>query len=454
MPASRKLGPFELAQTLTDEVAPLNAVVVARLSATPSEASLRRALDRLRRGHPLLRARITGGGNHRSFRASDEVPPIPLESHARRDDDTWRHIVARELDRRVDIATGPLLRVSRVADGDGTEVPSELLFTFQHTMMDATSAVHLIDKLLGIVANGDTDEDTDEAVVAEEISPPLEDRVPRRFRGARRFARTLPFLVRQLFDEAVFALRSRPGAPPARGGRHVIASFEVAPELVRSLVRRARRERVTLHGVLAAAILRVTVRRFEDGQAGRRRHVYFADLRPYLEPPASAAELGSYFALLRLTSPVDPQEPFWPLARRIDGHITTALKRGEKYLAPFLAPILIRRLVTAKKRMATSALAYTGRLDLGTSYGELTVRGVHAFVSNTPAGPLFTAEVRLQAGRLHWDTAAFDKDLASDRIEDVNEEIHRVLQEVAAASETDLSPKRRRSWPRGRNPSR
>jgi len=64
----------------------------------------------------------------------------------------------------------------------------------------------------------------------------------------------------------------------------------------------------------------------------------------------------------------------------------------------------------ASQRMAQTAVSYTSSPGLAPAYGDVRVLGLHAFVSDIPLGPEFTAQVRLADGRLAWDVVYLDAD--------------------------------------------
>ena len=74
----RPLGTFELAQALTDDHAPFNAVCVLKLAGRLETDALSAALTTLQRRHPMLGVHIVRTGDLRFF-DSDTTPSIPLE---------------------------------------------------------------------------------------------------------------------------------------------------------------------------------------------------------------------------------------------------------------------------------------------------------------------------------------------------------------------------------------
>lgn len=398
----RPVGRFELAQILTDAAAPLNAVVVVRLTPGPERDALRRALDVLRRRHPFLGVHLVRNPGGYAF-ADAGTPEIPVVHLERLGDDHWLDVVEHELNTRFDVGTGPLLRLTCVEDDSGCD----LVLTFQHAIMDATSAARLLHVLLEGCADPDVD------VAPRTPVPPIEERFPAAFRGFGRAWRTAPFMARQLADEAVYRWRMRGARRPpiAAGAQNRVLTFELEPAATRALVRRSRRERVSLASVAGAAALLAVAARLYGGRRLPLRSLAFPNLRPHLRPKVDDEDLASCFVLMRLQTPVDPGGGLWPLARRLNAQTAAALGRGDKYLAAYLSPHLMRYLfAAASQRMAQTAVSYTGSPGLAPAYGDMRVLGLHAFVSDIPLGPEFTAQVRLAGGRLAWDVVYLDTD--------------------------------------------
>ena len=147
----RRLGNMETALQLTRRFAPMSVAGILRLRSAPEAASIRDALDVLQRRHPLLRARIITEQRKPTFEISNQVPAIPLEVRPRTSDGQWRDLTVEVLNRNVDSELGPPLSCTYLRDSTGDI--GDLIFTYDHTIMDATSAVRLYDQLLQLCSS-------------------------------------------------------------------------------------------------------------------------------------------------------------------------------------------------------------------------------------------------------------------------------------------------------------
>lgn len=430
----RELGTFETALTLTGRRAPLVVVVVLELDGGPPPKRLRAALDVLQRRHPMLAVRIAEESGRFRFEA-DGVPPIPLASLDRSGGAPWTRVAEGELGRPLDEAAGPLARCTYLHAGEGS---SELVLAFHHAIIDGASAQALAGEILGLC--GPAGREGGAGRPTDPLPPPVEELFPAGFRGPRSLLRRVGFVARQVADEAVYRWRTRADrtGPPEEPARSRILPVRLGAEATAALVRRSRRERVTLHGALAAALLLAVQEHLHDGRPGPMRHVAFADLRPRLRPPVPPERLGCCISMLRHTVEMPAGggdgKGLWPLARRIDGRVAAGLRRGDRWTAALLAERMMRTLLgQSEHRMGATALSYGGPVRLGgrrpsgsggaPGPGAPAVRGVHGFVSNLAVGPEYTVQARLFGGELLLDAVYLDADMDRDLAERIAGEV-------------------------------
>jgi hypothetical protein len=422
----RALGVFEHTQAFANAHFPFNVVVVLRLMGAPAVETLQRACELLRCHHPLLGVGIHTIDGRLCF-DTDGVPPMPFRALPRRSEQDWRTLAEEELDSSFDLTTGPLLRAAYLGP-EGAEGRAELVLTFQHVIMDAASGTSLIAELLGLCADLEAGRSLQE-VQLQPFPPAAEER----FTASMKRGRS-GFVLRQLADEVNYQWHSRgKRQPPVYAqGRSRILSLQLPEQVTADLVQRCRRQRVTLNSALAAALLLVAQRRLYGGEERLLRNFVFANLRPYVVPPLAADNLGSCFAMLRLTTQVPKDADFWNLAQMLNAQIYQAAKRGEKYHNLLMSRSVMKMMLGQNRfRMAHTALSYTGVANLPVDYDGLRLTGLHAFVSNFVLSPEYTAQVRMFAGRLWWDFVYLDCDMGAQQAEVLAQEILMLLEEKA-----------------------
>jgi hypothetical protein len=210
-----------------------------------------------------------------------------------------------------------------------------------------------------------------------------------------------------------------------------VLPVELPEAATAALIRGARRRRVTVNGALGAALLLAVHRRLYDGCGVALRHLAFADLRPFLDPPVPAGRLGAHLAMLPLTVRLRPGTGFWPLARELTLRLDRAAGRGEKFSSARLCEMIVRSTLRGGGgRMAATAVSFTGAAPLGATAGP-AVRGVHAFVSSFGLGPELSAQARLTGGRLQLDAVWLEADMDDRLARELIAEVLGVLENAA-----------------------
>ncbi|MCP5046163.1 MAG: hypothetical protein GY940_03265, partial [bacterium] len=437
----RELGTFERAMVFANGYFPFNAVVALKMSNGPAEDILKQALHYLQQRHPMLGVHLHKEKKHWSL-VSEGTPAIPLETVTRKDENQWESIVEDELNSHIDALTGPLIRVTYLAAGDNGAA-CELVVTFLHVIMDATSGTNILHEILSIchaINTGNTGK-TGEAprgFQPLEPRPPAEIFFPPSFKGPRRWGSLFWFMLRQMGDEFRFRLKTlrKRKAPIYPSGKCKILTIKLPPEMTPLIYKRSRQKRVTVNNLFNAAMLMAVQKHLYDGQALPLRHFNFSDLRPYLSPPPEPHHLGCYFSMMRLTVPMRKktgQIDIWELTQEINDLFYSALKGADKFCAHLMSEAVTKMMMKANSsRMSAAALSFTGSAQFDTHYGPTEVRDIHAFVSNGVLGPEYTASARKFNRHFYWDILYLDSDMGPEKAAAIAEEIRSILAAVTA----------------------
>jgi hypothetical protein len=430
----RELGHMEKAQASTNEHYPFNAVIVLCLTNGPSGERLKEALDFVKQQNPILDVHIRRQKSRYDFE-SEGTPDIPVNLVERRDGGHWQAAAEEELNCGFDLTKGPLARVTYLFHpGGGGEC--ELIFTFQHSIMDAVSASSFLDEFLRACSRKEPRHGVEKKDQGD-LLPAAEAFFPPAFRGLRRRWNVFRFLLRQAGDEVLYRLRMRgKRMPPVHSsGKCRILSMKLSGETMKSLLRLCRKNKITLTSLLTAAILKSVHKHLYGGKAMPMRHIHTADLRPYLRPPLDGRQLGSYFSMLRMTVRMKENPEIWALARRVAGIAYSSLRRGDKFSAHLSSYRMMQMVFRSKTdRMANTAVTYTGCLPLERTYGGIEVREVHAFVSNFVVGPEYVAVAKIFNGQIDWDILYLDSDMDREKAETLAEEIGAILEGAAGGA--------------------
>ena len=430
----RKLGVFERALLISDRHSPFNVIGVVQLENPPEPAILQSALEILQQKHVLLQARISNPDTQPAFERMPEVRLL-FSSIPRKAPDQWQEIVEQEMVIRFDPTHGPLFRVSYLYAPD----KADLVITFFHSIMDAVSGTNLVDELLRLAAdltgeprpaeqldgeashlihNADLQNDTSSGLPGtSKLAAPVEELFPPAFKGVRRIPALLAYFFSQMGEEMAYRWKVR-GKRLARvkpGGNEHILSLVLPETLLESLSQRARREKVTLNSLLNASMLLAVNRHLYAGMSQPMQTFAFADLRPYLHPPAPKEDLVAHISMLRFTASVDGNQDIWELTRDLHQRIYVSLKYGSKFIAALMSEPLMKMFTGIKSmRMAATGLNYTAAVALQETYGEIRVTGLHAFISAMDIGPELSAQARIFNEQLWMDFMYLDTDMDMD----------------------------------------
>lgn len=430
--SARPLGVFERAQYRTGEAFPFNLVTCVRLAGPMTEVRLTGALAELQTRHPLLRCAIKRMRGRPLFELDDEPPPIRVRSVARTADDAWRGEAEAELALPFDAGRAPLMRCTHVR-GRPESGRHELLFTFHHSIVDAVAVMTLLGGVLELVAGAP--ESPAAAAPATSIPASTDQLLPATWRGLRARAASGRFLARQMADEVAYRWRTRGlrAAPAAAPFRCRVLPVVFGEAETATLVRATRRQRVSVWSALNAAMLLAVARHRHPGSSRPHRYFAFPLLRPHLEPPVGDDVVASHFSILRFTIEVNPETGLWELAALVHRQSDRAAKRGEKLLSMRWSELTMKALLRrGASRMGTVAVSYAGAVELEPRAAALGVEGLHAFVSNFPPGPEFTAQARLFRRRLWLDVLYLDVDMGDGEAAALAAEVRGRLAEAVA----------------------
>lgn len=423
----RKLGKFETASAITGENAAWNIIAVIFLEGLPSQEVVRQALDILQGRYPLLRVRlIKEGGSH--FFESGEISALPLNVIDREGDDHWIAVAEDNLNYQFDQQQGPLMQCTFLTGGANI---GEIIIAAHHSIVDGTSVDNFSHELVELctkIASGSEVEDLD----PRDLALPVEEYFPPEYKGFNLRWKTLAYFLKQMADEFKYQLSTRGKRKPPidTNACAKIIQIQTAEEITSRLVKKARKERVTINSVVNAAVLLSVQKHLYGGAESLYRYMSMAGLRPYLEPVPPVDQMGSYIAPMRYTIQVFAGDDLWSLAQRINDQIYKAMKRGERYLASITSAQFLRMTFSLNRfRMSATAISYTSSsIRPSQSYEPFKITAIRGFVSNFGMGPEFSGLVGLYDDELCWDMLYLDSDMDQEGAQLISDEIQHILE--------------------------
>ncbi|MEV5886173.1 short-chain dehydrogenase [Streptomyces sp. NPDC052020] len=426
--AARPLTPLERWYWICDQISPLNVIGHVRVRGRLPEEVLGQGLDALQARHPLLRTAIhaEADGSRPRF-----VPiagrPIPLRTVCvpegeETGEPRWqRELNEHEFIEPVDWATGPLARAVAISRGE----VHDLIITVPHCVADGTTVLSLLRQWLHLAARCQTG-DADGSAVHEPARalPGPEGLLPPEYRGLKGAAK----VAAQMLADQSAARRLKPsrlepsrGVPfPQRTTR--LIHHELDGPGVEGLTQACKRERTTVHGLLAAAMVTAVA---EDAGTGPGHLTIGSPItfREALEPSVTDDELGTYVATVPSVVAYRPGQSLWPMARAISRDLARRRNRGEHLTAiatmGFVAPKTVAKSdrflrFMQDKGPITLCLSNLGRFDFPHRIGPWQVSDAE-FVTGLSVNAYFVATVNTSHDRLAWNFTHVDQAVPRDR---------------------------------------
>lgn len=410
MSGERPLSAVERWYWMCDQLSTLNVISRVQVSGALAPDLLRDALDQLAGHHPLLGLAITTDEDGTSPRwVSARGRPIPLRHVTAQDEDQWiREVNEHELVEAVDWRAGPLARAVAIARPDDVH---DLLVVVPHIIADGTTVLSLATEWLttaaALAAGGSVPP-------PGRTLPPIAEMLPAEHQGESGAARLAEQHAR---DEALVAA-GRPGRivplqrVPMEQRRTRLVHRELSAEQVDQLVRVCREEGVTVHGALAASVVRAAASAMAE--TGSVHSPLFAvgspiDLRPHLVPPVAPTEVGTFVATV--PSVVDCTTSFWDTAREVNQDLSERRAQGDPFcLVSMVTSACPEDLAAARPFMEfmeengpiNLVVSNVGRHELAQQIGQWRVSDAQ-FLTGISVNGYLVATVNTTQGRLFWN---------------------------------------------------
>jgi hypothetical protein len=380
------------------------AVVLFRLDGCIAADLLTSALWRVQCRHPKLRAQVKQGDDGRLRYVFENTPrAIPFEIRDYGEEDfPWREQTRRLLQRGFP-ANGPFAAVTVLRSR--ARGRSDLLLLVHHAIADGLAAIMLVDDLLTEYAKVETESDSPPpsamppvtAVRAKSSSGWLS-----RFWLARRFLR----LRREDKRLHQTHLPQAPDIPQ----QSEWSLFVFSPEETVRLVRRCRKERTSLGGVLVAAVCTALMECL-DIPKGVFKCQFPLNVREQLDAPGGRVtpqDLGCFVSLMTEIYEVSQRPAFWKLARYTQRALEIFTRHGGPSFCYNMAAVAssrmfaraVPRLLASRERVTLLANNY-GVLNVANKYGSLRPLECTLTFRNYADGPSLVVQALVLAQRLN-----------------------------------------------------
>lgn len=437
---SRALSPAERWYWIIDQLSTLNVCARVRIEGSLSTEALLEARVALQARHPLLRLAISeeSPGAGPRFVPTDNPIPLRQVSLTQTEDTRWvREVDDRELAESIDWRSGPLARAVVISQPGQVH---DLVITVPHCIADGTTALALLRQWVLLAAEPPA---PDLSVADGPVPLPVEALFPERY---REMSGVLPDKDSAGGDEPDTA---QPGVVgrlepdhfvPFHLRRTRLLHRFLGSDALENLTLACKREGVTLHGVLAAAMACAVAR-----DAGAPPPTHFAvgspvAFRDELDRPVSEDEAGCYVSAVHSVVAYEPDD-LWSMARFINRDITERRERGEQYsvfsLLAHQGPAGVADSEPFVQYIEEHGsfnffASNIGRFDFPSTLGAWQLSGAQ-FVGGISVVGYFASSVSTSHGRLSWNFTYIDEAISRERAERlVDDSVGTVL--AAAAS--------------------
>ncbi|MGW3645707.1 condensation domain-containing protein [Streptomyces sp. NPDC000878] len=442
---TRALSPAERWYWIIDQLSTLNVCARVRIEGELPAAVLRSALGALQDRHPMLRLAITeepsdvSGAGPRFVPTSNAIP-LREVTLSEPDDARWvREVDGHELAEPIDWRSGPLARA--VLIGQPGQI-HDLVITVPHCISDGTTALALLRQLVRLAAEPPAPGPS--PAEKESVPVPVEALFPAHYRV---MSGALPDRAADDGDG--------PEADPGEVGRLEPGKFvpfdqrrtrllhrSFASPVLQSLTTACRREGVTLHGVLAAAMACAVAR-----DAGAPAPAHFAvgspvSFRDELERPVSEDEVGCFVSAVHSVVRYQPDD-LWSMARFINRDIAERRQRGEQYsvfsLLADQGPTGVADSEPLVQYIEEHGsfnffVSNIGRFEFPGKLGAWGLSGAQ-FVGGISVVGYFASSVTTSHGQLSWNFTYIDEAISRERAERlVDDSVRAVLAAAEAAA--------------------
>lgn len=413
----RELSRLERTWWGLDKIACCNTVVVARLAGPLADATLRRAVRRTQRRHPLLQAHVdTSTGQPRFVTAGTARAGIRTIDHVRRAhaEAGWQHQTEVELNQRFEGNAPPMrvvsIRPSEVGDGSAGDAMF-LLLTVPSWIVDGDSAMTILHEILDEASAQIEGSEVERPPGAE--PPPIDDILPRAGGSGSGF-RLWGKPKRMEADQAL--------AATARLTRFIHA--DLRPKEVDQLTARCHRERVELSAALHAALANAIARDVNE-RTGKHAPVTCGLTTSFREelPPGRSEEVLRTSSTI-FTTHKTAKVGFWDLARDASDQIGNLLGRNQAIavctdlakIAPGSEAEIGQMVSKLEKQTQATVDRHQLISPLPTHIGPFEVRKL-SICESVPANELARVTVTEHKGWIDYNVCYAEGALARERAE-------------------------------------
>jgi NRPS condensation-like uncharacterized protein len=342
-------------------------------------------LDIVQKRYPALRCKFKDGKPPEFV--GDGIPEIPIHILQRKHEQHWIEEVEQEMLKPLPWRTGPLVRTTLI----NSENTCGLLATFCHTVSDGTSGLTFVRNLLtvaGQLAKG-------KKITSESPFPELPSTLDLLKKGLEFEKDSLNNQFDHKDIEPVILELDKEVPPEERITRIIQQTLDSTE--VTKLIANCRKEKVSVHVALCAALLQSVAEQIREQQNLSGEDALMigctspVNIRHLLDRSVDE-DIGLFIANAFHFQLIDDNSTIWEASRNVKRSLDKAIKSGENikgfYSVSELLKVVSTPLEVVKaidKTYPPVAVTNLGQVNMPETFGDIVLKNIHFTVSINPA---------------------------------------------------------------------
>lgn len=291
-----------------------NVLIVTRINGHFDEDTLRSAIVKIRKRHPLLGVHLEFDEYHQAWFTSSNTLDIPLKTYTRTSEESWLEACRKENSIPFQLDKEPLLRVLWVKTSSPV---SEVVLVGQHSICDGISLVYLMRDLLTYLADPDME-------VEVLNTPPTLDQ------AANLNEIKVNWLIKLLLTrfaskwkekEVIFTTEDfRPFQDVYNAAGYQVITHEMNQQETEKLIRVSREHGVTVNSLLYSALISAQLEIEGTEKKYLERMMMPISLREHLDPPIGDV-VGMYAGGETFSHKMKLKKEFWKRTRDLHRYL-------------------------------------------------------------------------------------------------------------------------------------
>lgn len=322
----RDLGKAEYFYHLANKIASTNFSVIFELNESVSPEDLKQSVNRIVEAYEMFCTKIISSGETNLSFVKNEEPNIEIV-HKTSPSESLISLIEQEINSPFENENDPFRVICFTNSDQNSE---HIVFTFNHTLTDATAAIMIAQK---IILNA-FKKDFDVKINKQDVLPNVEQVFPKKAKGFLFLRLLYRFVIRKIkFARKYGKLR------PLKKGLYNINSRNIKNYRIviedseyTQLVEKCRENKVTVHHILSALQIHALRKEYSENGKIPIEISMPVNLRNKLSTKIDSDIPGLYISIPSLTTAVNEEENVLEIAKNVKDILTQKISQGEIFV--------------------------------------------------------------------------------------------------------------------------